>query len=550
MRHAAAAIVVLAYATCMLARGQSPPTVRPPATRPCAVHTAQPSPAETALAREEYIAALDLYGSMLPDDPSESRAGTIRTMLGQDRIKEAHTLADAWTAEQPANAIAWETLAEVQFRAGELTTAYKTNGKAIALDHCLGRSALLSAAYEDYAGYFAMGRRHLQTAHLLSPHDVEIREAWIETLPAKRRLEERKALVADESLMNAKDRVRMQEYIDHAGNYKSNDCRLAAPVDNARVAMQPIMDGPNRMSALALDVQFNGKRRRLEIDTGASGLLLSRSAASSLGLMREQKVASGGIGDKGEVAASIAHVASVKIGTLEFLDCRVEILEKGSALDIDGLIGGNVFSKFLLTLDYPKRELRLDPLPRRPDENLPAAALSTPEAKPQEPGAEGAEPEEEPARDRYIAPEMKDWFPVFRSGHDLLMPVRVGEGPHVQTTEKLFIVDTGASSMLISPAAAREITKVARDESIGIRGISGDVEKVYQTSEFTYSFANIKQKVYGMTSIDTTKISHGTGVEVSGFLGAPVLFRLTVRIDYRDNLMLFVYDPKTDPYRY
>ena len=85
------------------------------------------------------------------------------------------------------------------------------------------------------------------------------------------------------------------------------------------------MDGPNRSVGLALDVQFNGKRRRLEIDTGASGLLLSRGAASSLGLTREQKIETGGIGDKGNVTSSIAHVASVKIGGLEFLDCRVEI---------------------------------------------------------------------------------------------------------------------------------------------------------------------------------------------------------------------------------
>jgi hypothetical protein len=49
-----------------------------------------------------------------------------------------------------------------------------------------------------------------------------------------------------------------------------------------------------------------------------------------------------------------------------------------------------------------------------------------------------------------------------------------------------------------------------------------------------------------MTSIDTSNLSHDTGVEISGFLGDPVLLHLAVHIDYRDNLIKFDYDPKKD----
>ena len=45
--------------------------------------------------------------------------------------------------------------------------------------------------------------------------------------------------------------------------------------------------------------------------------------------------------------------------------------------DVDGLIGMDVFSHFLVTLDYPMRKLLLGPLPPRPGE----AAVAAPSLK-------------------------------------------------------------------------------------------------------------------------------------------------------------------------
>jgi hypothetical protein len=90
---------------------------------------------------------------------------------------------------------------------------------------------------------------------------------------------------------------------------------------------------------------------------------------------------------------------------------------------------------------------------------------------------------------------------------------------------------------------AREVTKVHRDRDTRLGGISGEVNKVYETGKINLDFASLIKHVDTMTSIDTTSLSHGTGIEVSGFLGAPVLNLLTVHIDYRDNLMKFEYDP-------
>ena len=504
----------------------------------CKVSHEPPSNAEKALSREEYDAALGLYEEMKKKNPDVARAGAIRVLLGQDKVSEAGALASAWAAEQPKNALAIATLGEVQLRAGEVNTAYSTAFKAHDLDPCLGRPYLLLSEAEDLSAFFARSKTHVEMAHRVAPTDIEIRRAWIGTLPKAKRLEQYGELAKDNTLMNETDRRRMTEYVAHAAESSIHDCEVVQAIDSATIPITRIMDGPSRQIGLALDVKFNGKGRRLEIDTGASGLVLSRGAAAGLGLVRERQVESGGVGDQGNVTTSVAHVASVKIGKLEFRNCAVAILEKRSALDIDGLIGGNVFSKFLLTLDFPKAQLRLDPLPPRPGEVAKTEKLKTDVSKSGEDGVNSGDSEEIVAHDAYFAPEMKSWTPVLRSGHDLLIPVSIGEAKN-----RLFLVDTGAGLMSISPGAAAAVTKVKKDNEMEVRGISGKVDQVFYTGGFTLKFAQLGQKVDQMTAMSTKKISHSDGVEVSGFLGAPILDRLTVHIDYRDNLMKFEYDP-------
>ncbi len=225
----------------------------------------------------------------------------------------------------------------------------------------------------------------------------------------------------------------------------------------------------------------------------------------------------------------MAHVESIRIGGMEFRNCPVTILEDRDKLGIDGLIGTDFFSKFLVTLDFPDHKVKLSPLPKRPGDSDEAAAQEDDDAAPV-------------FHDRYVAPEMKDWTMIWRDGHDLVLPVSIGGA-----RDKLFIVDTGSSLMSISPAAAREVTKVHGDFDTHVLGLSGEVNHVYQTQQFLVTFSHVRLHVDSMTAMDTKNISEDEGFEVSGFLGAPVLNRLTLQIDYRDNLVNFSYDEKKDP---
>ena len=216
----------------------------------------------------------------------------------------------------------------------------------------------------------------------------------------------------------------------------------------------------------------------------------------------------GGVGNQGNKDAYTTFADDIRIGSLEFKDCAVEVVDKGSVVDNDGLIGMDVFSRFLVTLDYPMRKLLLAPLPPRPNDTSglkpalethgntnedesadnTAAATSSPSPKP---AAHGP-------YDRYVAPEMKDWTHVYRAGHDLLLPASLNDSP-----PKLFIVDTGAFSTTVSPEVAREVTKVHSQDHIVVHGVSGKVDKVYTADSITFKFANISQKVDDVVAFAT-----------------------------------------------
>ena len=231
----------------------------------------------------------------------------------------------------------------------------------------------------------------------------------------------------------------------------------------------------------------------------------------------------------------------------------MRVLDSKSSLDeIDGLIGMDVFSHFLVTLDYPMRKLQLGPLPPRPGE----AAVAAPSLKTSDvdrddtvapaPAQNGAAEKSDAhgPYDRYIAPEMKSYTPVYRVGHLLMLPAALN-GQKI----KLFALDTGAMATTISPEAAREVTKVRSSFGFDVKGINGKVENVYAADEVTFTFAHVSQKVQSVVSFDTSRISKDAGMEISGFLGANTLDQLTIHIDYRDGLVKFDYDPNRG-YRY
>jgi hypothetical protein len=134
---------------------------------------------------------------------------------------------------------------------------------------------------------------------------------------------------------------------------------------------------------------------------------------------------------------------------------------------------------------------------------------------------------------------MGNWTKVLRFGHTLLVPTSVNDSKPM-----LFILDTGAFSNVLSLRAAQQVAKVSSDYRDRIKGISGSVTSVYLAAKTTLTFGHFRQFNQGIVTFGVSNVSSSIATEVSGFLGFEMLQRLELKLDYRDGLVDFVYDPK------
>ena len=107
----------------------------------------------------------------------------------------------------------------------------------------------------------------------------------------------------------------------------------------------------------------------------------------------------------------------------------------------------------------------------------------------------------------------------------------------------MFLIDSGAFNNMITPDAAREVTKVHTKEDMTVKGVSGKVNKLYDTGTVVLEFGGLRQKNVDMVAFDLSNTSRAVGTELSGTIGFPVLNMLKLRIDYRDALVDFDYVP-------
>jgi predicted aspartyl protease len=521
------------------------------------------SEADMAYFHGKYDQAATLYRQQFQKDPTDPglTVDLARVLLRQQKLKEATQLVQAAIAIKPNSVPLLTALAQAQYREGTPWLAAATANTASKLDPCYPRLHFVNAQILTLNSNYAAASNELKFAYLLEPSASNYFSSWLNTLPLTQRITEVEAYLAKMDGDSVEKTTSWQAYLSRlkqAAAEPQAACRLVSPINSTSVDFIKIMRDATHMEAFGLPVRFNGHEAHLEIDTGASGLVVSRAVADRAGLKRISSGSLGGIGSEGARAAYTAYADDIKIGALEFRDCKVNVIDKRSALDIDGLIGADVFSSFLVTLDYPVRKLILGRLPPRPgDTTLPSPTLETASSSGDDPSsrvsdsATSAPPERKATsglHDRYIAPEMKNWTRVYRAGHYLIVPAALNN-----TSQKLFILDTGAFTTSIAPSAAAEVTKVHSDDFNQIKGISGRVDKVFYAEKINFKFAGLSQDIEDVVSFDTSNLSESVGMDISGLIGFTALAQTTMSIDYRDGLVNFAYDPhrgySSVPYR-
>lgn len=500
----------------------------------CAVDNSPVSAIEAELFLEDFAKAeagarADLAAH---SDSSDANEFLVRALIGLDRVTDARTQAENFAQAHPNDALAQATVAEALLRAGFPDETRAAISKARKLNPCDIRSQVVGARFFQMAGYHKTAAQWISLAHRLRPADEDVFFLWLATLPREQQATELEAHLNLSRMISPMDRVRALNRIGRL-RAPAHACTVTSKATHTELQMTHLLDDPH---GIGLDMKFNGKGRTLKLDSGASGINLSASAARRLNLKPEEEYKVIGVGSHGAAHAFRAHVDHIVIGDLELTDCAVDVFDdKDGAPGPDGLFGLDTFADFLITLDFFKGKMSLDPLPARPgDEPKPAALAANTDGAGQD--ASGQTTASERLFDKVVPPSMQDWDDVFRAGHDLLIPAHLNDGPL-----RLLVADTGADASIVTFAAAAAAGKVSRNYQIEMRGVNGRVDNLSQVQNIDLRFNRFHLKDQKLLVTDLTSSSHTAGIEESGLLGIDILAILQIRLDYRDNLIKLTY---------
>lgn len=518
-------VISVAAAGAQTTADNAKPAVPPPATSAASA----PDPlvdARALMSKRQFAEAAAAFQAILAKDPSspEANAGLVRSLLRGHQLDEAEEAAKKAIAAAPNSAMVHAAAGDMAFRAGKFADTEAEYRAALKLD---ANSARAQFGMGRMFQMVSMNKRAKETfakAHQLDPDDGQIFEYWVETLPYAEQLEAVKKEAGDHPTDAEANRIKYLTALAEkkpwilASELKPTELKIL-PYGRELTGVYDInRSGPVSISkGYGLQVKFNDRASAvLLLDTGAPGITIGRKLAEKAGAAKIADSRIGGIGDKGSTLSYEAWVDKINIGSLEFHNCVVTVSSKNDVADEAGLIGADVFSKFLVTLDFRQQKVLLAPLPKNPN----------------------AASDDDPAQDRYVAPEMQGFTKFYRFGHDIVVPVVVND-----KAVGNFILDTGADLNTMSPKLASQVTKASADGDYTMQGVSGKVQQVLTGQKAILQFAKMRIESHDLPVFSTDSISASEGTEIAGFIGIRTLVQMKMAIDYRDGLVnLEVYE--------
>jgi tetratricopeptide (TPR) repeat protein len=475
--------------------------------------------AQRELFADRFENASSLYSKLLEEQPEQSEAwyGLVRAEIAAHHSAKAYAAAEQALIKAPQSAGAETAAGLAMFRQGNLAKAELHLRAALAINPdypgaLRGLASMYSAVSKPKTA-----RDFFLRAYRQSPDDPVLMVVYANTLKGPEHIAALEAALAkiDPATEQARN-LRVHIANDRAlGDRKLR--RLVSPYESSRIKLSLIRNGPNQPRGWALRLMLNQKESvKLILDTGATGIAVSPKLAQKAGL----QVISGetseakGIGDK-TPSSVISYLASeVRAGDVVFADYPVSVFRSAQSADFDGLIGADVFARFLVKIDFPKMELSLEPRPRSAEIN---------DGGPVDAG--------NPA---------PGFSRVYRFGDHLAVPTTI-EGGRPGVHSALFLLDSGSSANLIDTETAKESSSVSSNSRITVKGIQGNVEKTSLATEVSLIFAGFRHENPGLVAISLEKMSDSMGVGFGGILGMPVLANLTVTIDYREGTVKMEY---------
>jgi Tfp pilus assembly protein PilF len=470
-----------------------------------AVPTHEATPAEAAYQQGKYENAEGLYQQALlqkPNDP-ELNLALVHTLLHENRISDASTRASKAAGETPRSAGALTALAEVQLRQGQPWLAWQTLDSAAAAGPCYARTHLIRGRIFRIDSMYASERTELQAAYQIDPSDPDIQRAWLHTVNPANDIQRIQDSLATATNLDADIRQKAEASANSMMSLlseTSQTCQSALITAPITLPLSPSYENAKQVNGYKLGVEFPNGKAKLIVDTAASGLYISQALADSNGFQR-----------KAGAPANTVQVDTVHIGPLEFRNCMVGVSDEPFAAGVEGYIGTDVFAPYLITLNLPQAKLQLEPLPR-----------SANEQKNVLPG------------DRYFAPEVRDYTPVYHKNQYLLAPVMLNK-----KDRRLFVLDTGIRLSTMTSEVAHAISNTRLNFTNPVQTVSGSTLHIYRDS-FDLQFANLSlDNQSHILEFDPSAVDQSAGMEVAGMLGFDILHSLVMHIDYRDGLVKF-----------
>jgi tetratricopeptide (TPR) repeat protein len=461
--------------------------------------------AARALFRQgDFRSSATAFQHIINDQPSpEAYSGLVESFLKLDDVKAAEESSKKALAALPGSAAAHAARGDVYFRRGLVPEAEDEYKAALKLDDRCARAWLGRSKVDAVFVRRSQAKSAAARAHELDPEDGDALYEWALGQPYPENL-----AALEKHLAEFRNDA---EFERHEREYKELIKALAGrrvwiparEVERAEIKLEPLTIGPNMVRrGFGLRVRLNDRATvTLLLDTGSSGVVITRKLAEKIGAARLSEQALLGVGKTGAGAGYTAWVDKVAIGELEFRDCFVYTTPHEVA-EVDGTIGTDLFTQYLVNLDFPAHRLRLEPLPPAP--------ASGP--------ASGTDP----------------FVQAFNLGHLLLVSTDVGK-----KATGLFVVDSGANVNTISPELARSVPDM-RAINLPMSGVSGHVNSAFIAEDATLRFAKVRKTGERISTVDLHSVSKNLGIEVSGQIGFMALEEMKVLINYRDGLVGFV----------
>ena len=504
--------------------------------------------AEKEVRQANFTSAESIYQQLLERDQADkaARLGLSFAQIKRSRFLEAYQNAAQVIAADPLNARAHSLLGTALLRSGDFRTSIESLYTAVRLSD---REALAIAGLSDVE-YFENRTRNayagLRRAIQLDPnepdHYVSLArvcsrlEYYDEAADAFQRFLEVSPKTDAERRARIKGLIDFYRYLGSTRIHRTGG-REVTSIPFEIVNFRPL-----------INVRINGKGPvRLVIDTGASLSVISDQTAERLGI---KAVARGGnaraIG--GDVTFPIVYglLDSLTIGETRIEMVPIYIRTVYSAPDVpeaeraDGYLGLSMLSNFALTLDYKARQLTLDRTP------ISDAPVAVPDGKLTTTTTENAPPVR--LGDPVVGSESTDSGRRSRDPGTLTdgfeVPIRSTSGGLVSTETNLpgvdrplnFIIDTGASTSVISKAAVKSyqleslIMPGVRVRVIGAAGVTDDTEAIGLN---TLTVNGLRKNRSRALILDLNSVNETSGFEQHGVLGGDYLSHFRVVFDLR-----------------